>query len=201
VTDSDNHSGIYHCTVLSLFRPFLDSSNQSYLRSFSSIDGTPSSIFAASLKQLKRIIYTCYAQSPRPSNNGWFNAAIIQVSYDVIKNKDHDKHWFFYFRLCFSFWKELYRRYRVFYHIVQATLAFALQSGAITHNLTSKLIKELYTVGKHHEAPEGALTSAVLDFELAVNNLQASKMDSIAQQFDDLLLFDQLTTINYQSNS
>jgi len=199
VTVSDGFcSGLYHCTVLSIFRPFLDSSEQLRLRSFSSVDGTPSSAFYASLNQLKRLIYTYRAQSPHLLYNGWFNAALIQVSYAVLKDRVHNPHWQFYFRLCFCFWKELYVQYRVFYPIVQATLAFALQSGAIDTATATALIEELRTVGHHHEAPEGALTSAVLDFGLAMKNLQEAKMDCLAQQFEDFLLFDEFTTTNFE---
>lgn len=61
------------------------------------------------------------------------------------------------------------------------------------------MIDELKAVGKHHEAPEGAVTTAVLDFELAMRYLQAAKMDSIAEHFEDLLWFDKYTTGNLET--
>jgi len=81
---------------------------------------------------------------------------------------------------------------------VQATLAFALQSGAVDSVTATALIEELRTVGHHHEAPEGALTSALLDFELAMKNLQEAKMDCLSQQFEDFMLFEEFTTTNFE---
>jgi hypothetical protein len=115
------------------------------------------------------------------------------VGYAVIKAAPNDPEWFFYFQLCFGYWKDLYARYRVFFPIVQAALAFALQSGAINGHTASLLIEEIRVAGKHHDSPEESLTSAVLDFELAMKNLQQAKMDSIAKHFEELLMFEEFT--------
>jgi hypothetical protein len=185
-------SGVYHCTVLSLFRPFLESTKQPQLRSFSSLDSSPLAIFGASLDQLKRIILTYCIQVPRLSHNGWFNAAVIQLSYAILKNRAHDAEWFFYFRLCFHFWKDLYIRYPVFLPIVQASLVFAIKSGAINGSTARELMETMREVGRHHEAPEEALTTALLDFELAGRNLSKARMDFIGASFDDVVMFDEL---------
>jgi hypothetical protein len=186
------HSAVYHCTVIRLFRPFLDSSEQPRLGSFSSEDGTPSTVFLASLNQLKQLLYTYQTQSPRLFTIAFINVAVAEVSYSILKTATQDPHWRFYFRLCLDFWKDAYVRYRVFYVIVQANLSHALRAGAIDSAEARTMMDELRAVGKHHQAPERAVTTALFDFELAMKNQQGADVITIAKQFDDLVILGEL---------
>lgn len=55
------------------------------------------------------------------------------------------------------------------------------------------MMKELRAVGMHHEAPEDATTTALLNFKLVMEKLQHGKINSIADEFGDLLMFDKFT--------
>ena len=120
----------------------------------------------------------------------------MQVSNSVLRDSAKDPHWLLYFGLCFNFWKEAYVRYRVIYQVVRATLSFALQLGVIHATEATAAMEELSAIGKHHEAPSQLLTGAVMDFKLAMENLQDAKIDAIANQFDNLVLLDDFTNYN-----
>jgi hypothetical protein len=179
--------------VLTIFRPFIESASDVRLNSFSSKDSTPSAVYSASLRQLERLLYNYLSQMP-PMPVCWsFNGAILQISQAVLKNTHRHPSWKFYFGLCLQYWKEAYMCYRVFLPIFQGTLAVALQSGAISGTEAKAMMEDFLMRGKHHEAPEESVTSAVIDFELALSNPQEATLDVIAKKFDELITFHDLT--------
>jgi hypothetical protein len=112
---------------------------------------------------------------------------------EAIKSAAQDPDWYFYFRLCFEFWKECYRSYRSFMLIAQANLAAALQSGALRSDAADAMMEEIKSVGKHHAASEEAVISGLIDFDLATKTLQEAQMVTLARRFDELVMFDELT--------
>ena len=152
-------SALYHCTVLSLFQPFRSSADELRLRSFSSIDATPSVIYSASLNQLKRLVYIHHIRNPPLPTKCWFNTAVLRVSTEVLKTAVDDSDWYFYFRLCLAFWKNAYVSHRSFHLIARANLAAALQLGALRGNVASAMEAEVGSFGKHHKASDEAIVS------------------------------------------
>jgi hypothetical protein len=185
---------MYHSTVVFLFQPFQNVAKEFRLCSFTSVDATPSVIYSASMKQLKHLVYVHHTRALFLPTKCWFNTAILQVSNEVIKSAAHDSDWYFYFQLCFAFWKNAYRSYRPFRLIAQASLAAALQSGALRGEDASAMMDEIREVGKHHVASDEAVISGLIDFDLATRSMHDAKMVTLARQFDELLMFDELTT-------
>ncbi|EJP69166.1 nitrate assimilation regulatory protein nirA [Beauveria bassiana ARSEF 2860] len=196
--DSPTHvlffHALFHHTVLTLFQPFQGNVEQLGLRSFTSPDATPSAIYNASLKQLKRLIYTHHNRKAQSPIICFFNTAVMKVSIEVLKCADYDPDWYFYFRLCFQFWKDTFVCYRPFQLIAQANLAAALDCGALSSNTANAMMQEIRAVGKHHMASDEAVVRGLLDFDLATRSLQEAQIVAMAQRFDELLLFNDLTT-------
>jgi hypothetical protein len=170
---------MYHSTVVFLFQPFQNVAKEFRLCSFTSVDATPSVIYSASMKQLKHLVYVHHTRALFLPTKCWFNTAILQVSNEVIKSAAHDSDWYFYFQLCFAFWKNAYRSYRPFRLIAQASLAAALQSGALRGEDASAMMDEI---------------RGLIDFDLATRSMHDAKIVTLARQFDELLMFDELTT-------
>ena len=150
--------------MLSLFRLLPDWSEKLHLHSFSSLDKIPSTIYSASLNQLKRLIIAYFTVSPRLSINTWFSTVIIQVGNAMIKDSVNNPHWRFHFRLYFEFWKEACVRHRVFCPIPRAVLSSALRTSVIDGALANSMLEELQTVARHHDAPEVAVTAFIFNF-------------------------------------
>jgi hypothetical protein len=137
---------------------------------------------------------------PNLPNDGFFDCAVIQISIAAIKNAQHDPDWLSYFRLCFAYWKNAYVCYPVMLYIAQANLSAALQAEVISSHVAKEMMEAIRDVGKHHDGSNEVVSTAVLDFDLALKNLQAAKMDSFAKQFDELVLFGELTVTDYESS-
>ncbi|KAJ6782477.1 hypothetical protein PWT90_07883 [Aphanocladium album] len=149
---------LYHSTVLNLFQPFKDNEQEFQLRSFTSSDARPSTIYATSLNQLKRLVYTHHMRKMHLPTTCWFNTAIMRL-------------------------------------IAQANLAAALDSGALRSSTANALMEEIRAVGKHQTASDVALLSGLLDLERATKGMKGAQIDAMARRFDELVLFDDLTTV------
>ncbi|CAO2658120.1 Nn.00g073800.m01.CDS01 [Neocucurbitaria sp. VM-36] len=192
------HVALYHTTVLNLFRPFLEPPHIMRLRSFSSQDSTSQAVFAASFRQLKRLIYDYRTLVPRHlARSCIFNVAVQHVCSVIVQHTDTDPSWKFFFRLCFDYWKDVYVQHRVFQAVVPAHLSLALQNGAITAQEAKSMMVEFQGYGEHHKAAEGVLTDSVLDFQAAIENRGDARVDQLAEKFDELVMFDEFTTGEY----
>jgi len=83
--------------------------------------------------------------------------------------------------------------HRVFHAVAQAGLAFALQSGAISSATAIEMMEQIRAAGRYHKAPDTVITYCILDFELAMDNLETSGIDHLADQFEEQLVFNELT--------
>lgn len=78
-------STLYHTTILSLFRPFLDPPKIIRVRSFSSTDSTSRTVFFASVEQLKRLIYNYRTYLPQQlATSCIFNAAVLHLTNLIV---------------------------------------------------------------------------------------------------------------------
>jgi hypothetical protein len=179
-------SGLFHLTVTRLFKPFLDSSGQTRLSSFSSRDSNPATIHAASIRQLKRLVVWYRTRARQHSDNGWFNAAVLEVMAAVLRDA-HDPDRWIYFQLCHDYFKEAYVRYRVYLQVVKAVYTHAVELRAIESDTAAAMIEDLRAVGMHHEAPETAYLTAIVNYDMATKDLEKSRMDIIASNFPHLL--------------
>ncbi|KAJ8105530.1 hypothetical protein OPT61_g10119 [Boeremia exigua] len=184
-------SSLYHTAVLTLFRPFSAPPNIIQLRSFSSPDSTSHSVFSASVKQLKRIVYAYRTHVPRHlARSIIFSPAVLHLSSIIVHHADTDASWKYYFRLCFEYCKDAYVCYRVFAGIVPAHLSLALQAGAITAQEARLLKDEFMAVGRHHRAADEVLTDSYVDFQKAIRKADGATMYELVEKLEELMAFE-----------
>lgn len=190
----------YHCTILDIFRPFIEQGRR--LSSFSAPDSTPETVSSASLKQIQRLLLLYYAEKPEGGFNAIINFGLMRVAGAVLDHPSAD--WKFYFMLCVRFWQELYAGFPVFGETLKAYLSLAIRKGAMSSEEAIELVKELRQNGNGGNRGETkkhmVTTSAIVDFELAFTDPEGAQVSSIADKFDDCVLFDQFTTVNFESD-
>lgn len=187
--------------MLSLFRPFRDSPEKLRLRSFASLDATPSSVYSASLSQLKRLLVAYCMSSRQPPAMAWFNSVALEVANAMVQNSGNDPHCRFYLQACFEYWKKAYVRYRTFYPVTQAFLSVAMKSGVIGYDLAASMLRELRMAGLHYDASEAAISSAILDFDLALAGKESARVEALATQFDELVSLHEFTNLDEDQGS
>lgn len=101
----------------------------------------------------------------------------MQLSYALIMYRATDPQWPFYYQLCFRYWKEMTKRYRIFYCVADTSLDFAVRSNAIDKATAKQMMEEMRAVGVHHPAPEEASSGQVLDFGRALSRLKSARSE------------------------
>ncbi|EWG35978.1 hypothetical protein FVEG_00157 [Fusarium verticillioides 7600] len=179
----------FHCAVLDIFRPFTHGRHKNYtLKSFSSRDSTPKTIFSASLNQLKRLALLYRTQQMPNSYMPYINISLIHIANTICRETD-DPTAKFYFLLCIRYWQHLYVGYPIFGGIAQAFLTMAINNGLITNREAKRLMAEVKAQGGHHD--EGISTSLIVDFDLAMTNRDEADVQAVAQKFEEVALFDE----------
>ena len=184
---------MFHCTILEIFRPYLDQPEPQKLRSFTAEDGTPVTIFAASIKQLKQILVEVRLFHPKNRYLGLLNMALIHVSGAMLKDRG-DKDWRFYFMLCLCFWHDLYTSYPLHRSLIRGLLAMALRERVISTLETHILEERVQRRGRHHEKLDDVLAAFTVDFNLALTKPEEADGTSLAQRFEELAVFSEFTT-------
>jgi hypothetical protein len=118
----------------------------------------------------------------------------MQVFNCVIQYRVYEPNWFLYLRIALHYWKHMSSCYRVFQVIAKSGLAFVLRSGAISSAMAIEMMEEVRAAGKHHEAPDTVVTCCTLDFDQAMISQETSGVDHFAEQFEEQLMFNELTT-------
>lgn len=176
----------YHCAVLDLFRPFLGRSTAHGLVSFSSPDSHPSQVFAASLKQLKRLVLVLHLHRPPAERSSFLLSNLIHLLGGLLHNVD-DGEWKFYFALCLALGSQLGVSFGAVAPVIQGSLVMAVRRGALTNTEALELSKTYVPAAPAPEKAESV--RFVLDFDLAMTARQDAVADALARAFDDLQLF------------
>jgi len=135
-------------------------------------------------------------ESPHSIISTLANAALLQISSAMLNNKT-DPEWQFYFNLCLHYFKHLYSRYRVYEDVVQGFLAMAIEQNVMSGSEAREFVDEFKSAGKHHEASECTSGLFTIDFSLALTDRDNAKAHALAQKFEELSLFEELTNGDY----
>lgn len=78
--------------------------------------------------------------------------------------------------------------------VVQGYMAMALKSGALSGSEAAAVVERTKAGGRHHKSTQEAVGSFTIDFGLALTDPDDAKAHSLAVRFDELALFDDITS-------
>ncbi|KJZ73988.1 hypothetical protein HIM_06656 [Hirsutella minnesotensis 3608] len=185
----------FHCAVLGLFRPFLsDHGAQTLLRSFSSPDGCPQSIFAASLKQLQHLTLTYCLAQPRLTHSPYIGSSLMQALVPMLKEPG-SQDWRFYLTVFLRFCEDLYVGHPLYAELAQAALSIAMRHGLMTGAEARDRMTGFWQPRCHHQGSpiQTSISTLVVDFDMALTDVHASRISNVAREFQFLIMFDELT--------
>jgi hypothetical protein len=99
-----------------------------------------------------------------------------------------------------AYWKVLFVRHAVLGKIAQANLSLGMTTGKISSAEAQKLLFELQQRAKHHEMSKVA-TACIVDFERAMSAKDEWSAQDLAQKFDELAIFGELTKGEYSRDA
>lgn len=125
------------------------------------------------------------------------NAGLLAILSALISNESDAPEWWFYFMLCMRIYKELYVCFPIYKDITQGFLAMGLRNGVISSSEARELMEDLMKAGQHHKTVDQVTRSFTIDFDLALTDPDEAKAHNLAMKFDELALFDEVTSGDY----
>jgi hypothetical protein len=92
-----------------------------------------------------------------------------------------------------SYLKEIYIRHPVYTEVVPVHLSMGLRGG-IRSSEVRKFMDELHQCGQYHDIVK-AVSSCIVDLNLAMTDLNDAQMHTMAENFDELVMFDELVKV------
>jgi hypothetical protein len=154
--------------------------------------GPPEAIFAASVKQLKRLILTYGAELECATYSVFWHAGLMYVANAVLKDLSGDN-WKLYFEFCIRSYSKLSASFQFASGIARGLLGMALMKDAISHEDALIFKNELRGNESRHELSQGIVEGFTLDLQLAQSNQKAARVEELIDKFDEITLFDEFT--------
>jgi hypothetical protein len=121
-----------------------------------------------------------------------WHTALLYVANAVLKDTC-DPNWQFYFLLCIRGYQNLYPSFRSVENIVQGLMAMAMRKGVLSNGAAQLLMQQLYEKGRHHRLADRTRTAFILDLDRAMTNQREAEVDSLANLFEEMTVFDAFT--------
>ncbi|WQF75242.1 Putative zn(2)Cys(6) fungal-type DNA-binding domain-containing protein [Colletotrichum destructivum] len=183
----------HHLAIMDLFRPLLQHNGapRQRLSTFQSEESTPDAVYAASVKQLKRIVISYRHNHPESSYSFFWHPALLYLANATLTEvtvTGHTPDWRFYLRLCIACYQTLYTGFRLAKGITLSLLSMALEKGAMDIPQARAIRQDLELRGKHHTIPDEVPVYWVVDLDLAVTDPSAAQVENLVQRFRELQL-------------
>lgn len=200
---STNHALIFHMHlhlgIMDIFRPFLAPDDQHSTRSFLPISASPRTIYGASVRQIKGLIFEYTFQFQPASFNLVYPGAIIYAVNAVLNDKhDPDQRNYFFFYIEAGLRLRSLASAPTVTSTFMAMLAIAYDKGVIS-NAEAIWWKERFNSDDDFFIKNKRILSVsvksgwAVDMHGAATNVEASSADALANRFQDITLFDELT--------
>ncbi|KAK2052835.1 hypothetical protein LY76DRAFT_620334 [Colletotrichum caudatum] len=183
----------HHVDIIDLFRPLLQHNGAppQRLPNFECKESTPDAVYAASVKQLKRIVLFYRHNHPESSYSFLWHSALLYLANAMLteaKVPGHAPDWLFYLRLCMACYQKLYTSFRLAKGIMLSLLSMALEKSAMDIPQTRAMWRDLELWGKHHLIPDQVPVYWVADLDLAMTDPSAAQVENLVQRFWELQL-------------
>ncbi|KAF1844764.1 uncharacterized protein K460DRAFT_98206 [Cucurbitaria berberidis CBS 394.84] len=184
-----------HTAILDIFRPFIASEQQHRFRSYLPQGASPTSIFAASVKQLKSLIFEYTYQYQPTQYNQMFPDSILYAANAVLHDRldpERRPYFFFYMQLFHVFGSM--GGGKAVNVTMQALLAIAHDKGAISSTEATQFTERLKdeTSPKENEVVKTEHGWTV-DMDHAIAGTAAANVDQLAHRFEEITLFNEFT--------
>ncbi|RGP64023.1 nitrate assimilation regulatory nira [Fusarium longipes] len=178
-----------HVAVTTIFRPFIATPKSTRLMSLTSADSHPKAVYAASINQLKDLVFGYRIRYPESLFTSFFNPGLFTLSLALLEDL-RDPLWQYYFYLCVRCWQDLYICYPIFRDVAKAFLSMAMQKDAIAAREAQKLLRGVEQSGGHHPTAAEAFTSFI--FDPVSEKINEAQVHTMADRFDELVVLDEL---------
>lgn len=172
----------FHTTVIDLFRPFAGQQPQPNISALDGIRTTPASVIAASIQQLKRIIYQYRSNFDSAKYSIIWQSGMLYLVNDILRGLPNNEAQF-YFLLCMRGYQYLARYMPLVSGIMKSIFVIATRQGIVLTKAARGLLREVQ--GENHRSQD-FLSAYPVDLDAASNDLPAACLDKLVEDFEGL---------------
>ncbi|KAF3351618.1 hypothetical protein VdG2_00226 [Verticillium dahliae VDG2] len=121
-----------------------------------------------------------------------WHTALIYVANAVLQDT-RDPEWHFYFLQCVSGYESLRKSYRLAEVVGRALLSMTLRNGDISGTEARELLQRLKQKGLDNDTSDRIRATFMGDLELAMTNPRQASVENLAEQFEDMALWQEFT--------
>ena len=192
---------IYHCAVEDIFRPFLHGTNTQTMAASSSERNSIQMVLRATSKQLKLLVLAYRLHTPKSQSLIMLANTLIHVGNDLVREgvniangpAKSRKEWSFFFMLCLASWQDLICKFPVAETISKSLLTMAMRNNLINIQEALGLRSALDMPKESLYSTGGDMQDFTLDFDLAMTQPDQAQLNSVAEMFSSLALFQAMT--------
>jgi hypothetical protein len=146
-----------------------------------------------SINQLKKLILEYKDLKYAATSIFWHVALLWTVNAVVGEENDPNRR--FYFMLCMKCYQKLYPCFSVIEIIVQGLLGMGIEKGIVSVSESNKIIEELLAMRqpKNETSAKRIKGAFIIDRDLALQDLDAAMVDSLAERFQEITIFSEFT--------
>ncbi|KAM0267911.1 hypothetical protein ACHAPA_005509 [Fusarium lateritium] len=172
----------FHTTVIDLFRPFSAQKPQPELSVLGAVRTTPASLIAASIQQLKRLVYQYRSNFESAKYSIIWQSGMLYLVNHILRDLSNNEAQF-YFLLCIRGYQYLARYMPFVSGIMKSIFAIALQQGIVLKEDTRRLLRE---VQSENHSSHGFFSAYPVDLAAASNDLPGSSLEKLVEYFEGL---------------
>ncbi|KAI3320438.1 hypothetical protein HD806DRAFT_506361 [Xylariaceae sp. AK1471] len=188
-----------HTAILDMWQPFVFKETREVpeLKTFSARDRTPDAAYTASANQLKHLIVEYRSKYAASTYSILWHNGLIYLANAMLRCTDPE--WRLYLLLCIYGYERLNRPYRISEVITQGLLTMTMRDTNMTGSEAYKLMEELRERGLLHvkeDVEDKVRATFMIDLNLALTNPEAAKAENMAEDFEDLAMFQDLIDLD-----
>ncbi|KAF4508846.1 hypothetical protein G6O67_005177 [Ophiocordyceps sinensis] len=173
----------FHAAILDIFRPCIKEDAKTRLRTFSHVGGSPEVVSAASVAQLKRLIFDYRFRYQSSSYSILWHTALMYVA-NAILDSVMDENWYSCLLLCIYGYESLGRSWRVAEAITKALLSMTLRKKDVSSDAARRIVRDLEN--KNWARIPGSIRATFMaDLDLAMSDPGSATVECLAAQFEE----------------
>lgn len=169
----------FHNVVIDLFRPFADQQPQPKITAFAFAPATPAAVIAASIQQLKRLIYQYRSNFESSKYSIIYQSGMIYLANHVLRDLSSNEAQF-YFLLCMRDYQHLARHIPFISGVVQSLFAIAVRQGTILSEEARRLFDEVHS---ENDRSHQFFSTYPVDLEITSVDPTASTLEKLVDDF------------------
>ncbi|KAF5588573.1 conidial development fluffy [Fusarium pseudocircinatum] len=171
----------FHTAIIDLFRPFEHKFPQPKLPAFAGVNATPRAVIAASIEQLKRLVYQYHEHCESSKYSIIWQSGMLYLVNHILRDLSSNESQF-YFLLCMRGYQHLARYMPFVSGIVQSLIVMTKRQGVPLTANTQRLLEEVRDESRRSRK---FFSAYPVDLEMVAKDPTSATLEKLTSRFQE----------------